>query len=82
MTYKAHLEQLLSISIQKSNEFIDVVRKEGQTDSSRFIHAKEGWEAAERKYVSCLQLIESGQICPEDVVTTDEHAAVHSPSCP
>ena len=81
MTYKAYLEQLLCVSIQTANELIDVVRKEGQNDSSHFLEAKEIWEAAEREYVACLQLLESGRIRPEDTVNSEELGSVQSSSC-
>jgi len=69
MTYLALLEQLLTISIQKANDLIDVVRKEGQTDSTHFLPAKELWEAAEQQYVALYRLIESRQIVAGDIVS-------------
>jgi len=69
MTYKARLDQLLLLSVQKSNAFIDVVRLEGQSDSTHYQKAKEEWEAAEKAYVSFLKLMEFGQISPNDHIT-------------
>jgi hypothetical protein len=62
MTYKARLDQLLLMSVQKSNAFIDIVIREGQSTSLEYQKAKDDWEAAENEYVSFLKLIETGSI--------------------
>jgi hypothetical protein len=69
MTYKTRLDQLLLISIQKSNVFIDIVSREGQSNSDHYKKAKEEWETAEKEYVTFLKLMEFGQISPNDTIT-------------
>lgn len=65
MTYKARLDQLMLVSIQKSNAFIDVVSREGQSNSPEYRAAHDAWEAAERDYVSLLSYIEKEGIDPQ-----------------
>lgn len=69
MTYKARLDQLLLISVQKSNAFIDIVRIEGQNNTPQYTHARIEWEAAEREYVSMLKFMESAKVSPNDSIS-------------
>ncbi len=64
MTYKARLDQLLLISIKKSNAFIDIVRAEGQSRSALFTKAQAEWEASEKNYVDFLRLMERSHVDP------------------
>ena len=68
MTYKARLDQLLLISVKKSNAFIEIVRAEGQSMSARFLQAKSEWEDSERDYVEFLKLMEHSRVNPNDQI--------------
>ena len=68
MTYKTKLDQLMLVSVQKSNAFIDVVIQEGQSNSARYREARAAWELAEREYVTFLKLMEAGAFKPGDRV--------------
>ena len=59
MTYKARLEQLLALSIQKSNAYIDIVSREGQSNSEQYLKARTESEAAESAYISFLLSLEA-----------------------
>jgi len=69
MTYKARLEQLLLISIKKSNALIDIVRAEGQSRSELYTKAQAEWEASEKNYVAFLKLMEHSRVNPNDSIS-------------
>ena len=66
MTCKARLDQLLLISVKKSNAFIDIVRTEVGNDTPAYVHARTEWEAAEHEYVSMLKYMDAARIKPTD----------------
>jgi hypothetical protein len=69
MTYNTRFEQLLLISIQKSNVFLAIVKMEGPSGSAQYIRAQAEWDAAQKEYVSFLELMESSQMGPNDRIT-------------
>jgi hypothetical protein len=70
MTYKEHLEQLLSDSVAKSNRLIDIVRKEGMLETASFKKAQTEWEMSEKTYLSFLELVKAHQLNPDEKMTT------------
>ena len=67
MAHKTYLEQLLSNSIQKLNDFVDVLRMES-FNNALHRHALNEWEAAENVYMAHLQ--QFNQISPEDAIAS------------
>ena len=62
MTYKAHLEQLLAASIEKSNAFVESIKISGQSNTPIPDHEKDEWEASENAFSAFLNLIKANQI--------------------
>ena len=62
MTYKAHLAQLLTLSIAKSNAFIESVRVNAPADSAISASMQHDWEKTENQYSIFLNLIKCNQI--------------------
>ena len=66
MTHNIYLDQLLSNSIQKLNDFVDVLRMDGY-NNAKHASALNEWEAAESMYTAHLNLIHVDQISPDAI---------------
>jgi hypothetical protein len=62
MTYKLHLEQLLTASIEASNDHISAIKVEGEADQSKVAKTQARWEESENDYSTFLNHIKTNQI--------------------
>ena len=80
MTYKAQLEQLLAISIQKSNAFLAVAAIADQAGTAAYAAAQAEWEAAEKDYAAFLDLIKSNQVNVNSTISANYLPPVMAPA--
>ena len=76
MTYRAHLDQLVTVCTQKGKAYL-TANRENIHNRAYVEHLKMEWEQAEDDFEACLALIMSQKVRMHDIVRDQPSDRIH-----